>query len=155
MNELTILKDVVSQMKQLDGKTVKFYYGTELDINGYLSQSDGNKYPLIYLITPYTLTDGFINDGDLTFVIAIRNMEVSMPNTKRAELTFPILYELYKDFKKKLNFNSFVTIEDDKIRRTTYFGYKINKNEKNETIDIWDALSVRVENIKFKLNSNC
>jgi len=155
MNELTILRDVVSEMKQLDGKSVKFYYGTEMDINGYLSQSDGNKYPLIYLITPYTLTDGFINDGDLTFIIAIRNMEVSMPNTKRAELTFPILYELYEDFKKRLNFNGFVTIEDDKIRRTTYFGYKINKNEKNETIDIWDALSIRVENIKFKLNSNC
>jgi hypothetical protein len=155
MNELTILKDVVSEMEQLDGKSVKFYYGTESDINGYLSQSDGNKYPLIYLITPYVLTDGFINDGNLTFVIAIRNMEVSMPNTKRAELTFPILYELYKDFKKKLNFNGFVTIEDDKISRTTYFGYKINKNEKNETIDIWDALSIRVENIKFKLNNNC
>lgn len=155
MNELLLLKNIVSSMDKIDDKSIKFYYGTEIDINGYLNNSDGNKYPLIYLITPYSLKDGFESTGNLTFVIALRNTNYNMPNTKRAEITFPVLYEIYEDFKKHLNFNNFITINEENIERTTFFGYSIFRNEDNEAIDVWDAFKVKINNIKFNFKNNC
>jgi len=165
MNEIDVLKSVVSNMNKVNGADVRFYPGSDQDINEYLSASDNNKYPLIYLITPYTLGDGVINSGKMVFIIAVNNRSTSMPNTNRASLTLPILLNIYEDFKKQLKFNSYISLEFENITRTTYFGYKINSNEKNSykyassekhsVIDIWDALRVEIKDIKFNFNQNC
>lgn len=113
-------------------------------------------YPLIYQISNSDNDENNKNytTTDLVLILATRNTETDELNEERWALNFQnILFPLAKNI-ETLFTKSPMFVWDGEFKKTTYPNYggenNTEKNKKNHTIDIWDALKLEFRGLKIK-----
>lgn len=132
-----------------------FMYGDEKQLLDFLKQnkSGESKYPLIWLVYPYTEKHkrSLVSFSNLSLVLAVETNSV-MLNPERMKQTYAkVLIPLFNNIKEcfsKANIVSNLS-EYDVVK---FPNYSEDKGENNEATYVWDALKVTFDG---SLNSNC
>lgn len=170
MSEILILEKIFEQLPLSVSDNSKskpsFFYGTVEDLNAFLKvNKNKNVYPLVYMITPYTITGYNFKTARLSFIIAVNNANINMSNKERLITVFnKYIYPTRDNIIKAINYSGateIINIED--ITEKLYFRYMVNKEKASSgsntgnftgtTIDIWDAIRIELQ-IKFSCNGN-
>lgn len=120
------------------------------------AKSNTSPYPLIYKLSNTDDDNANKNyvETDLVLILATRNMETELLNENRWAMSYEeILWPLAKNietlFKKSQMF-----VWDGEFKKTTYPNYggenNTEKDKKNHTIDIWDALKLEFRGLKIR-----
>ena len=131
-----------------------FMYGDQKQLLDFLRQNSkgDSKYPLIWLVYPYTEKHNRSNVqfSNLSLVLAVETNS-SMLNSQRMKETYAkVLIPLFNNIKKCFNKASIANIKDE--YEVVKFPNYSESEDGNEATYVWDALKVTFDGT---LNSNC
>lgn len=149
---------------------VSYSWGDNIELNQWIKAKDKEilgkrsfavenigKYPLIWLVTPIEgITEGLNSQrfNGIKFIIA-SSSKTEYLNEFREKEIMPRLVGISEKFIEiiKSNKNTSIVKKDgvDSIKFRKIYNYNTGEN-KNETLDIWDALSLQFDLI---INNNC
>lgn len=150
------LDEVFTQLPEIDGFKPVYDWGDKFNLIKTLTLYSNNSespYPLIYQTSKGSTQNlnTQMATTDLVLVLACRNTDVSLVNRNRWAMSYKnVLYPLYDNIVECLR-QAGIFLYDQNIRVDEYPNYSENENE-NKTIDIWDALEVRVSNLVISKN---
>jgi len=146
------LAELFATLQTSQGNKVYFGEGTEKHLNkwlkGYLKEGKA-PYPLIWMLpsdeTENELT-GYV-EKDTQFILCTRNENVNMYNPERLATSFAnVLIPLYDSMLHSFKVGGIVSYDQEELTRSFHPNYSKNDNgEQHGTIDIWDALKIRVD----------
>jgi len=123
------------------------------------SSQNSSPYPLIYQTSNSDNDENNKNytTTDLVLILATRVTAVDLLNENRWAMSYQnVLWPLAKNI-ETLFTKSQMFVWDGEFRKTTYPNYggenNIEKDKKNHTIDIWDALKLEFRGLK--ITNNC
>lgn len=155
------IKDIVATIPEIRinddiSSSPSFHWGDEKELARYLLAKDEKEvYPLIWLLPT---SDNYKNLGkelekSCEFIIATREISKDMFNDKRYINSFDVVLNPITD--RLIHGLKVSTISDiqgldwEIIKFPNY-----SKNDKNGTIDLWDALKLIIK-VRFTNNNNC
>lgn len=116
-----------------------------------------SKYPLIFMNTPL---DGEVLFQEnlfkgISFVICCKT-EAEWLNSTREVKTMPMLTNIANRFIEVISTSKYAEIIKEngspKVTFKKVYNYSVSGTKENETIDIWDAVSLKFD---LKINNNC
>lgn len=149
------LNDAFEQLPIKNGFKPIYKWGNEMHLNSQIklfNESNKSPYPLIYQLSNssnQSVIERTANT-DLVFILACRNLDTTLLNENRwamsyKELLYPLLIDIETTFHKAGIFRW-----NGKYKITEFPNY--GNNEKNVSIDIWDALKLETS---IEINNNC
>lgn len=154
---------------------VAFHWGHQRELLNYLrvgkSQSQINaiedtakpeawkQYPLVWLVAPFktfsTTQQGLFSVPNAKLVIAINNPNLAQLNNTREKESFPVIEKVANNLLTYFKKAQAVRFEDQQNPIFSFMkapNYSAAEQNKNEAIDIWDAIVIEA---KLLVNTNC
>jgi hypothetical protein len=146
------LISVFEQLPEVDGFKPVYHFGDDVEFNRFILKSTDSVYPLIWQLIKRESDDDIRKNikTDLEFFIAVRNLNVDMFNTERWETSYKnVLVPVYENIKKAFIRSGIVRSDFvyEVFKKPNYS--QIDNNDKNKTIDIIDAILVRLPNAEI------
>lgn len=143
---------------------VYFDYGRYIEVTRNLTQKDGGittknkKYPLIWLVYPFTVQECIAGVGveilDMQIIIATVTTQASTTPDRMAENFIPKLYPIYEELKRQIdNSGFFEDIDFENVHKRIdqpYWDGKDGTSVANLFNDFIDA--IQLKNIRLKVN---
>lgn len=156
--------DVALFSRETDPFHCYYDYGRYLEVTRNLSAKDGGittknkKYPLIWLVVPYTVVETLIGGGceikGMQIIIATVTKQASTTPDRYATNFIPRLYPIYDELRKQIDKSGyFIDLDFDNVHERVdqpYWDGKENSSSGNLFGDFIDA--IQLKNIRLKVN---
>lgn len=162
----TFLRDLFSQLPNvmIDGKEypVNYSWGSQDDLNLFMVQKTGNKYPLIWLVQDKSTQKSTELSRYVKLVIAVNskhktNMNPIIWDTEFVEVLNPLFENVLKCFKQS-GITTIIDRQYDVYREANYSEYSKEKDgyseSKAKTIDHWNVITFEAK-ILFTEATKC
>lgn len=134
------VNDVLAQLPTVDGFQPVYAWGNEYQLNAYLARNP-NVYPLIYQTSKResVFTSSLPMETDWSAVVAVVNKNKDLTNDERWEISYknyldPVTQYILTAFE----YAGFIIV-NNKVEIERY------PNEKLESMEVWDALTIRCQ----------
>ena len=134
------------QINETDTGKVYFDFGSKERINEYIKATQGNNYPLIWLLPDKNdnNTSSNIVTRKISIIVSSIENRLELPNKDRIEDTFKKTLFPIRDYLVHSLRNSGATKLKDSLVRTYEFPRYILKDDEG-TIDNWDAIRIECD----------
>ena len=153
------IESIVEQIPSIDGFKPNFHWGDKDELNRYVTLKK-QPYPLIWLLIDREEHD--LKNQEITrktkFIIATRENKVDRLNDVRLNESFEkVLIPLVNYLIEGVTKSTKTDFPDRKlgiVKHPNYSGYDTGTrtDQKNYTVDIWDAISI---DCNIRMNNNC
>lgn len=152
------LTEVFDQLPEIDGFKPVFDFGNQFHLDALLKRYSENNtciYPLVYLdITEYDEQHERF-DSEMTtnikLIVACQNTDTTLLNKNRWAMSYDkILFPMADNIKKSFRGSGIFNWDGNTyIHKHPNYG----NGDENKTIDIWDAITIRLNNVI--ITNNC
>ena len=153
------LTELFDTLDEIQGHKPVFDSGTDVYLNklltGYFKEGK-TPYPLIWMLPGDETEDEFLGKVEkrAEFILCTRNDNVDMYMPQRLATSFEnVLIPLYDAILVGITKSHIATYDNRSVTRQLYPNYVVNEN-KNKTIDVWDAIKLTID-LEIHKDNNC